>query len=307
MPPSDAKSSDIRRELIVTWAGLLVNLGLGAVKVASGIFGRSSAIIADGLHSLSDLASDLAVLWGIRSARVPPDADHHYGHRRREQFVTLAIGLLLVLTAVYVAAEAIATIGQQHEDQASWWPFWVAVGSIVLKEAMFWMTRAVGRRTRNTTLLANAWHHRTDSFSSIAAAVGIGAALLLGPRWAFLDHLTAVVLAAFLVVIGIRILRDALRELSDRAPRPEKQQRMQELISSIPGVKGFHAFRARVTGGMVEMDVHVQVAPELTVDQGHEIASKVEDRLCAAFPEVANVVVHIEPSVSGCRPGSSDK
>jgi len=298
MPSTEAASSDIRRELRVTWASLLINLVLGAVKIASGVFGRSSAIIADGLHSLSDLASDLAVLWGIRAARIPPDADHHYGHKRREQVVTLAIGLLLVLTAVYVAAEAIATIGQQHEDQSSWWPFWVAVGSIVLKEAMFWVTRAVGRRTRNTALLANAWHHRTDSFSSIAAAVGIGATLLLGPRWAFLDHLTAVVLASFLVVIGIRILRDALRELSDRAPRAEMQQRMQEQISSIPGVIGFHAFRARVTGGMVEMDVHVQVSSVLTVAQGHEIASQVEDRLCAAFPEVANVVVHVEPSRS---------
>lgn len=298
MSSTEAAARDVRSELTVTWASLFINLVLGAVKIASGIFGGSSAIIADGLHSLSDLASDLAVLWGIRAARVPPDADHHYGHKRREQIVTLVIGLLLVVTAVYVAAEAIATIGQQHEGRASWWPFWVAVSSIVFKEAMFWKTRAVGRRTRNTALLANAWHHRTDSFSSIAAAVGIGAALVLGPRWAFLDHLTAVVLASFLVVIGIRILRDALGELSDRAPRPEMQQRMLELISSIPGVKGFHAFRARVTGGMIEMDVHIQVSPGLTVAQGHEIASKVEDKLCEAFPEVANVVVHIEPSRS---------
>jgi cation diffusion facilitator family transporter len=299
MSSSETATNDVRRELTVTWASLFINLVLGAVKIASGIFGRSSAIIADGLHSLSDLASDLAVLWGIRSARVPPDADHHYGHKRYEQVVTLAIGLLLVLTAVYVAAEAVATIGQRHEGQASWWPFWIAISSIVLKEAMFWVTRAVGRRTRNTALLANAWHHRTDSFSSIAAAVGIGATLVLGPRWAFLDHLTAIVLASFLVVIGVRILRDALRDLSDRAPQPEMQRRMQELIASIPGVKGFHAFRARVTGGMVEMDVHVQVSPGLTVAQGHEIASKVEDKLCEAFPEVANVVVHIEPFTSG--------
>jgi cation diffusion facilitator family transporter len=299
MSSSETATNDVRRELTVTWASLFINLVLGAVKIASGIFGRSSAIIADGLHSLSDLASDLAVLWGIRSARIPPDADHHYGHKRYEQVVTLAIGLLLVLTAVYVAAEAVATIGQRHEGQASWWPFWIAISSIVLKEAMFWVTRAVGRRTRNTALLANAWHHRTDSFSSIAAAVGIGATLVLGPRWAFLDHLTAIVLASFLVVIGVRILRDALRDLSDRAPQPEMQRRMQELIASIPGVKGFHAFRARVTGGMVEMDVHVQVSPGLTVAQGHEIASKVEDKLCEAFPEVANVVVHIEPFTSG--------
>jgi cation diffusion facilitator family transporter len=133
----------------------------------------------------------------------------------------MIVGLLLLATATYVALHSILSFGLKHAAPSTWWPFWIAVGSIVLKEFLFWATRAVGRRHRNTALLANAWHHRTDSFSSIAAALGIGATLVLGPRWAFLDHLTAVILAAFLVVVGIRIVRDALRELSDQAPAIE--------------------------------------------------------------------------------------
>jgi cation diffusion facilitator family transporter len=285
-----------REELRITWVGLGINLGLGAVKTTVGILAHSTVLVADGLHSLSDLASDLAVLWGIRAARVPPDSNHHYGHRRYEAVVTMIVGLLLLATATYVALHSILSFGLEHAAPDSWWPFWIAVGSIVLKEFLFWATRAVGRRHRNTALLANAWHHRTDSFSSIAAALGIGATLVLGPRWAFLDHLTAVILAAFLVVVGIRIVRDALRELSDQAPGIEDQRRMRELISGIPGVVGFHAFRARRTGGLVEMDVHIQVAPHLTVRQGHDIATRVEQHLCDSFPQVAGIVVHIEPA-----------
>jgi len=294
-----ARSSNaLKSQLGVTWIGLAINLVLGTVKTATGILGRSSAIIADGLHSFSDLASDLAVLWSLGASRVPPDADHHYGHARYESVVTLFIGAILVLIALYIGSHAVLTIGAPHALPESWWPFWAAAASIVLKEVLFWVTRAVGRRTRSTALTANAWHHRTDSFSSVAAAVGIGASLILGPRWAFLDHLTAVVLAAFLVVVGIRILGDALQELADRAPDEKVQRRMLEVITNIPGVAGFHAFRARRTGGLVEMDVHIQVRSELTVEQGHDIATRVEKAVCAALPEVANVVVHVEPETN---------
>ncbi len=297
----------LREERRVTLAGLVANIALAVVKAGIGLASHSTALIADGLHSFSDLASDFAVLWGIRAAKVPADADHHYGHARYETIVALFVGILLVAAALYVAIHSIVTIGENHPGPTNWFPFWAAVGSIVLKEALFWVTRSVGRKYRNPALVANAWHHRTDSFSSIAVAAGIAGTLVGGPRWAFLDHLTAVVLAAFLVVVGIRIIRDALHDLTDRAPAVEVQRRVERIISGIPGVAGFHAFRARRSGGLVEMDVHIQVDPELTVKQGHDIATRVEEKVRLALPDIASIVVHIEPEDAADRgtPGGS--
>lgn len=279
----------------VTLAGLAVNLLLVAGKVLVGIFGRSSAIIADGLHSASDLASDIAVLWGIRAARRPADADHLYGHARYESVVTLFVGGLLVAAALYIGIESIIGLGSPGPGPANWWPFVAALVSVALKEVLYWLTHAVGRRYGSGALLANAWHHRSDAFSSIAAAAGIAGALLGGPGWRFLDGLTAILLAAFLVGVGARIVRDALRELCDRAPDAAAQAKMERVIAGVPGVGRFHAFRARRTGGLIEMDVHVLVEPGLSVRSGHDIATRVEHELHREFPDIAGVVVHIEP------------
>lgn len=281
----------------VTVSGMVINVGLTVGKVIIGTIAGSTAIIADGLHSASDLASDFAVLWSIRAARRPADKDHHYGHSRYEAIATLFIGILLVAAALFVATEAITTIGRQHGTIRNWWPLWMALVSIVLKELLFWWTRAVGRRYRNAAVVANAWHHRSDAFSSVAAAAGIAGALLGGPDWAFLDHITAVVLSAFLVIIGLRIVRDSLARLSDRAPNEQSVREIQAVICAINGVRSFHAFRARHSGagGLIEMDVHVQVDPNITVRRGHDIATQIELELRRAIPDVAGIVVHIEP------------
>ncbi len=305
-PPA---AGQLREERQVTLAAIAVNVGLSAASVAAGLLCGSSAIIADGLHHVSDLASDFAVLWSIRAAKRPADACHHYGHSRYETLTALFVGLALAAAAVFVALQSILTLREKHAAQMSWWPFVVAVLSIGLKETLYWVTRAVGRRYRNEAILANAWHHRSDAFTSVAAAVGIGGAVLGGPRWGFLDHLTAVVLAAFLVVVALRIVRDALSRLSDRAPAPEVQERLRRAIAAIPGVQGLHAFRARQSGagGTIEMDVHVEVDPALTVRQGHDIASQVESELKREMPDISGIVVHIEPPAgSGAASDETD-
>ncbi|MEO0020502.1 MAG: cation diffusion facilitator family transporter [candidate division WOR-3 bacterium] len=293
--PSLARQLVLERQ--VTFTGLIINILLTAGKITAGILGASSAIIADGLHSLSDLASDIAVLWGISAAKQPPDEDHHYGHSRYETIVALFVGILLVAAALFVAGEAILTLSQRHTALRNWVPFYMAIASIILKELLYWWTRAVGRRFHNPAIIANAWHHRSDAFSSIAAAFGIGGALIGGERWSFLDHLTAVILASFLVYIGIRIIRSSLQKLSDRAPEPKAIDHLHQTISQIPGVKSFHAFRARHAGAgnLIEMDVHIQVDPEISVRAGHEIATKVEEEIRRSNPDVKTVVVHIEP------------
>jgi len=287
----------LREERTVALSGMGINVAIVVGSLVAGILGHSSAIIADGMHTIADLFSDFTVLWGIHAAKRPADADHHYGHARYEAMTAMFIGFLLIGAAVLISAQSILTMNEQHSGRIAWSPFWVAVSAIVLKEGMYWWTRHVGRKYANHALVASAWHHRSDAFSSVVAAAGIGAAVLGGPRWAFLDHVTAIVLAAFLLVIAVHIIRDSLRKLSDRAPHPEVQNKLRAAIAGMSGVQSFHAFRARQAGAgnLIEMDVHVQVDPDLSVRQGHDIATKVERDLRAAFPDVTSVVVHIEP------------
>ncbi|MEO0080667.1 MAG: cation diffusion facilitator family transporter [candidate division WOR-3 bacterium] len=285
----------VNEERSITLVGLVTNVLLTGLKIAVGALTGSAAIIADGLHSGSDLASDVAVLWSIRLARRPADSDHHFGHARYDNIFAVVIGVMLIIAALWVGIDSIKTIGERHAALTSWWPFWTAIASIVLKEGLYWWTRIIGRRYRNPAIIANAWHHRSDAFSSAAVAVGIAGTLIGGPRWAFLDHLTAVVLAAFLIYIGVRIVREAVHELSDRAPDEQTAAGIRKIISTIPGVVNFHAFRARRSGGIIEIDVHIHVAADITVKDGHDIATTVEKRVCAEFPDVSNVVVHIEP------------
>ncbi len=298
MKAPDKPRSRLRTETLVTVTGMVINITLAVGKVCAGIVGRSNAIIADGLHSFSDLASDIPVLWSITAAKQPPDHDHHYGHTRYESIVALFVGILLVIAALYIAAQAIATLSEHRGGISNWLPFWWAVASIVTKELLYWWTRAVGKRFHNQAIIANAWHHRSDAFSSIAAAIGIAGARIGGERWAFLDHLTAVLLAAFLVFAGIRIIRQALYRLTDRAPDPNSVTQLHAIITNIPGVRSFHAFRARHSGAgnQIEMDVHVQVDPEISVRTGHEIAERIEKELRNANPNLTGIVIHIEPS-----------
>ncbi|MGQ9707248.1 MAG: cation diffusion facilitator family transporter [bacterium] len=281
----------------VTITGMITNILLVFGKVGAGIIGGSSAIIADGLHSLSDLASDVAVLWGISAAKQPPDEDHHYGHSRYETITALFVGILLLAAAIYIVTSALISLSEKHSSIRSWLPFWWAIASIILKELLYWWTRSVGRRFHNPAIIANAWHHRSDAISSVAAAAGIAGALIGGERWAFLDHLTAVILASFLIYIGIRIIRQSLEKLSDRAPKPQALAQLYQTIAQIPGVRSFHAFRARHTGAgnRIEMDVHIQVDPELSVRDGHEIATRVESEIRRSNPDVTTIIVHIEP------------
>lgn len=280
----------------VTYFGLLANVGLSLAKIAVGFIAHSRAIIADGFHSLSDLVSDLAVLWGLEIGQRPGDASHPYGHRRFHSLSAAAIGVLLVGAALAVCYNSIVALaGVGITSAPSWLAFWVAVASIAIKEYLFRVTLRAGKRERNSAVIANAWHHRSDAFSSIAAAAGIGGAILGGPRWVFLDSLTGLALGAFIAVIGAGIIRRAVDELVDRAPPPDVLRAIERVLQNERGVMGHHAFRARMIGGAIEMDVHVEVDPDLTVSRGHEIAERLKQDIMAANSDVVGVLIHIEP------------
>ena len=281
----------------VTWLGLVVNLALGVVKLAFGIALHAQALVADGLHSVSDLATDVAVLAGLRVSSKPPDADHHYGHRRITTLVTISIGAVLLGSAAWIIYEAIATYGQPHPLGNPEVAFWVAALSVAPKELLFRATRRAGLRAGDRSVIANAWHHRTDAFTSVAAAAGLGGVALGGQNWAFLDHLTAAILAAFLAVTAIRFIADSVAELVDAAPEAAAVRSIGEVIAGTPGVRDFHALRVRRLGGSLSLDVHILVDPEISVVRGHDLATMVENRLLSAAINVVEAVVHVEPNL----------
>jgi cation diffusion facilitator family transporter len=186
-----------------------------------------------------------------------------------------------------------------HSQKSLWLPFLLAVATIPVKELLFRVTRRVGQRTRNLSIKANAWHHRSDCFTSLAAAAGIGGAWIGGASWAFLDHVTAVLLVGFLAVAAVRIVYESGSELIDASPKTEVIDEIHRLIDDTPGVEDFHAVRARETGGQIEMDMHVLVDPELTVHQGHEIATDVKRTLMNSSLNFSEVIVHVEPAEPG--------
>ncbi|MBN2564764.1 MAG: cation transporter [Candidatus Eisenbacteria bacterium] len=281
----------------VTWAGVAVNVTLSVLKVGVGLLARSQTLLADGLHSISDLVTDVAVLAGLRISSRPADEDHHYGHARVTTLVTMFVGSALLVTAVWIVYSAIATFQEPHSYPSGALPFWVAVASILPKELLYRVTRRVGMAAHDASVVANAWHHRTDAFTSVAAAAGLAGVAFGGPRWGFLDHLTAVVLSAFLAMAAFRFIRESVSELIDGAPGGKVVGCLEEAISGTPGVHEFHNLRVRKVAGSLMLDVQIHVAPDLSVVDGHDIATEVRRRLIGCGCDVVEAMVHVEPDL----------
>ncbi|MDZ7393782.1 MAG: cation diffusion facilitator family transporter [candidate division KSB1 bacterium] len=283
----------------VTWFGLGINVFFSAAKVVAGALFHSQAILADGLHSISDMATDVAVLAGLRVSSRPADECHNYGHRRATTLATLFVGAALLAAALWIGYTAVVTVRETHSAVRGLLPFIVAAVSVPFKELLYHLTRRVGIKASDNSLVANAWHHRSDAWASATAAAGLAVVTFGGPRWAFVDHVTAMILSAFLVVLAAKILWSSGSELMDRAPDSVTLGAITQAVAETTGVRSFHAVRARRVGEMVEMDVHIQVDPNLTVSQGHDIARSVRNRVVAQNPKVTQVIVHIEPAEEG--------
>jgi len=280
----------------VTLAAIATDAAMSAAKLVVAVLSGSQAILADSLHGASDLVTDLVVLAGLAVSDKPADAHHHYGHRRVGTLVAMSVGATLLVAAAWIAYRSIVSMNAPTSHIRPALPLWIAVASIPVKELLYQITRHVGHRESDLSLIANAWHHRTDALTSVAAAVGLAGVLLGGPEWQKLDALTALVLAAFLVLVAVRIIHKSAAELADHAPSPETLEAIQQAVRGTEGVKTFHAFRARQIGGKVEMDIHVQVDPDLSVGEGHDIASAVRRSVKDADRRVVSVIVHVEPA-----------
>lgn len=279
----------------VTVASVVLNIVLSGFKITAGIIGRSQAIIADGVHSLSDLGSDIVVLVGLRISVKPSDETHHYGHAKSESLATLAVGGLLIAAGVFISYESFVGITEHGHRAPDWLPIIAAAVSIVVKEGLYQWTWAVGKEIESSSLVANAWHHRTDALTSVAIVVGLSVARAY-PTLAILDHLIAVVVAVFVVRIALIMICSDVQELMDSAPSKETMERVCNLILSVEGVCGLHKCRARRVQGRIFVDVHVQVPGDLTVAQGHQISRVLRDKVKEIVEGVAEVLVHIEPA-----------
>lgn len=276
-----------------TWVSVAVNLVLSTVQVAVGLFVASQALIADGIHSLSDLAADFVVLLALRHSRKAPDADHHYGHQRYENAASLVLGALLLAVGVgmlWSAAGKLAT--PEAIAPGSRVALGVALFTLLAKEGLFRYMLAVAEKVRSSMLVANAWHARSDAASSLVVAVGIAGNLL---GWPLLDPVAALVVGLMVGKMGWEFLWDALHDLTDRAASEEETRAIEQEIRAVPGVMGLHDLRTRRTGDMILVDVHLEIDGNLTVREGHAIADEVHTRVMARHP-VLNVLTHVDPA-----------
>lgn len=280
----------------ITWVGLLLNLLLGCAKVAGGWVLQSKALLADGAHSLLDLLTDIAVLVGLSLASKPEDANHHYGHHKFASFAKLFVGGMLLLFSVGLVVAALLDFRTGLSQPKAGAAVVLALVSLVLKEALFWWTRGVARRLRSDLLMANAWHHRMDSLSSLGVAAALVGVWLGGARWAFLDDAVTLVLGGYLIFEATKIFLRACADLLDAAPERETVEDLREHILPTPGAVAYHDFRARRIGDFYEVDLHLQVDPEISVDEGHAIARAVKERMRQKHPEVSKVLIHVEPA-----------
>ncbi|MFT5837392.1 MAG: cation diffusion facilitator family transporter [Candidatus Azotimanducaceae bacterium] len=280
----------------ITWVGLLLNLLLGCIKVAGGWMLQSKALLADGAHSLLDLLTDIAVLVGLSLASKPEDENHLYGHHKFASFAKLFVGGMLLLFSVGLVVAALWDFRSGLSAPKAGGAVILALISLVLKETLFWWTRGVARRLRSDLLMANAWHHRMDSLSSLGVAIALIGVWLGGESWAFLDGAVTLVLGGYLIFEASKIFLRACSDLLDAAPEREIIEDLREHILPTPGALAYHDFRVRRVGDLYEVDLHLQVEPEISVERGHAIAREVKRRMREKHPEVSKVLVHVEPA-----------
>ena len=294
MLESSTKSAKAGRS--VTLIAVLANAFLILFKFFAGIFGQSQALIADAVHSISDLFTDFVVLLGLKIGRKAPDKEHHFGHARIETLASAIVGLTLIATALFLGIKASWNIYHHTEYHPTWLALVGAGVSIALKEALYHYTIHIGRRIKSSAIVANAWHQRSDALSSVAVLLGVAGARIK-PSWHILDSLAALCVSFFIIKVGLDILWSALCEFTDTAPQPEILSKIRKCTLSVDGVIDMHDLRARTSGGLYQMELHIVVDGRLTVTEGHRIAKAVESCLAEEVADLDRIIVHVDPEM----------
>ena len=283
----------------VTLMGSVVNLLLTVGKIIAGIVGKSSAMIADGVHSLSDLVTDIIVLVFIKISGKERDKDHQYGHGKYETFATMLISFALMIVGVGIlwtgGKKVLDSMNGLVIEQPGYIALYAALISIVAKEGLYWYTKVIGVKVNSQAVVANAWHHRSDAFSSIGTALGISGAIFLGEEWRILDPIAGIIVSFFILKVAWDIANPSIKELLESALPEETENEIIEIIKNTSGVKGFHNLKTRKIGSIFAIEVHIKVDKELTVESSHQIATQIEKSLRDKLGSQSHIGIHIEP------------
>lgn len=298
-----ARSSPYIRGKRMSVVGLVVNLLLGMGKLAAGILGHSQALIADAVESLGDSVGSLAVWSGLDVASRPPDAEHPYGHGKAEPLATAFVAILLLGAGVWIAVKSVHQVVVPHGGPA---PFTLAVvlGVVVVKEILYRFAARVGRETGSHAVRTDAWHHRSDAITSGAAAIGITIALIGGPHYHAADAWAALFASGIILLSGWRLLRPAIQELMDTSPARSVVEEARRVAEARPGVHKVEKLLMRKMGIYYVADMHLEVAPDMSVRESHALAHGVKEDIQRQLPQVVEVTIHVEPAwdLSGGRP-----
>lgn len=283
----------------VTLIGSIVNLILTAIKIIAGVVGKSGAMIADGIHSLSDLASDIVVLVFVPIAGKAKDKDHQYGHGKFETLATLVVSLILMVVAIRLVASSAKSIISALSGNILPKPGYIALAaaiiSIVSKEILYQYTALVARRTDSSVCKANAWHHRSDALSSIGSLLGIGGAVILGNKWTILDPVAAVIIGLMILFVAIKMAKAPIEELMEKSLDEETEREITDIILATEGVQNMHNLKTRRNGQSKIIDCHIRVKRTISIVEAHDIATNVEKNLKQKFGNETQTSIHIEP------------
>ena len=283
----------------VTLVGSAGNVALLTFKFIAGFLGHSSAMIADAVHSLSDFVTDLVVLVFVSISAKPQDQSHDYGHGKFETIATFLIGLALIgaATGIIVSGgmKLIAWWGGDELEAPGWIALWAALLSIAVKELLYQYTARKGRQLDSQVMIANAWHHRSDSLSSIGAAIGIGGAIWLGQRWTVLDPIASIVVGLMLVRVAWELLKTSIAELTECSLPAETEQEIEQIIQSFADVQEPHNLHTRRIGNRIAIEAHVRMDGSLPLQIVHERATSIEHKLKERFGTKTHVTLHMEP------------
>lgn len=283
----------------VTLVGCAGNVALMICKLVAGIVGHSSAMIADAVHSLSDFVTDIIVLAFVSVSAKPQDSSHDYGHGKFETIATFFIGLALVAAATGIIISGVLSLidwarGANLEAPGPM-ALWAALLSIAVKEALYQYTAYKGKKLNSQAVIANAWHHRSDALSSIAAAIGIGGAILLGDRWTVLDPIASIIVGLFLVKVAVELLRTSIGELTESSLPQDTEQEIESIITSFSEVSEPHNLRTRRIGNRIAIEAHIRMDGNLSLLDAHNLTSQVEHKLKERFGDETHITLHMEP------------
>jgi cation diffusion facilitator family transporter len=286
--PLESRPTNLYRDVLrASRLGLLVNIGLGLVKLVGGILSGSLALIADAVNSV-------IVLFSLKIAQQPPDAEHPYGHTRAEGIAALTVSVLIIVSALYLAWEVLKHF---HSDSFAP-PFWaliIAGSNIVIKEALYRYKLGVGRRTGSAAMIAHAWDHRADALCGLAVLVGLAIVKVGGPDWGWADKLASLIVIVAIVWAGLNLYRNSASELMDLQANSEFVDAIRQTAAAVSHVAAIEKLWVRKSGLEFFVDIHIEVAPDMSVRKGHDVSHAVKSELLAQFPSLRDVLVHLEP------------